>query len=96
MSRYGNGEDKKENCRETEKPADHGIPAAEKIFVFAVLFAASASIIEIDTQAGSSVGNEPFFTSSFIRKNSREVEVKIMGYEVLLSGGIASELEEES
>lgn len=68
----------------------------KKIFVFAVLFAASASIIEIDTQAGSSVGNEPFFTSSFIRKNSREVEVKIMGYEVLLSGGIASELEEES
>ena len=67
----------------------------KKTFVFVVLFTATLSIIAIDTQAGSTVGNESFFSSSFIRKNSKEVEVKIMGIEIFLSGGIASGAEEK-
>ena len=62
----------------------------KSIFVFIVVFAA---VIQVDTQASNAIGNASVFTSSFIRLNQREVEVKILGFETLLSGGLAVDAE---
>lgn len=65
----------------------------KSIFVFIVVFAAVTAVIQVDTQASNAIGNASVFTSSFIRLNQREVEVKILGFETLLSGGLAVDAE---
>lgn len=63
----------------------------KKVFVFLTVFFAVSSVILIDARASGIIGNTGIFSSSFTRKNEREVEVKIMGFEICLKNGIAVE-----
>ncbi len=63
----------------------------KKVFVFLTVFFAVTSVILIDERASEIIGNKGIFSSSFTRKNDREVEVKIMGLEICLKNGIVVE-----
>ena len=60
-----------------------------KIFLFFLIFTATAAVIRIDTSAGALVGNDPFFSSYFTRVSEREVDIKILGFETSLVNGLA-------
>ncbi len=58
------------------------------LLIFAVAFSGTACIIRVDTAAGSIIGNEPFFSSHFIRTGEREVDLKILGMKMRIVNGI--------
>ena len=72
------------------------IGSLKKILVFFAAFVAASAVIQIDAEASQIIGNKGFFTSSFIRKNIRQVDIKIMGFEICLENGIALVREEDS
>ncbi len=60
----------------------------KSIFVFFTIYFAAAAVIQIDEAASSAIGNESFFSSHFIRTGEREVDVKIMGFQVRIISGL--------
>ena len=58
------------------------------VLIFSAAFFAAAGIIRIDTAAGNIIGNEPFFSSGFIRTDEHQVEVKIPGMKWKIVDGI--------
>lgn len=59
-----------------------------RIFVFFTVFFAVIAVIQIDEAASSTIGNESFFSSYFVRTGEREVEIKILGFHAHIVDGL--------
>ena len=61
-----------------------------RLLVFFTVFFAVIAVIQVDEAASSTIGNESFFSSYFVRTGERAVEIKIMGFYVDIIDGLIS------
>ena len=79
---------KSDEGKENEKIRGHRRSIITALMIFIVSFFGTICIIRVDTAAGGIIGNEPFFSSYFVRTGEREVDVKIPGRKMRIVNGI--------